>query len=38
MSKLEKSKYKNSIFQLNYMRYEKKSLYKIVYYMKNLQI
>ena len=34
MLKLEKSQYSNSIFQLNYTKYEKKLWYKIVYYIK----
>ena len=34
MLKLEKSQYLNSIFQLNYTKYEKKLRYKIVYYIK----
>ena len=35
MLRLEKSQYQNSIYQLNYTRYEKKLSYKIVFYMKN---
>ena len=34
MLKLEKSQYLNSFFQLNYTRYDKVLLYKIVYYKK----
>ena len=34
MLKLEKSQYQNSIFQLNYTRYENKLSYKIIFYMK----
>ena len=34
MLKLEKSQYLNSIFQLNYMRYEKTLSYEITYYKK----
>ena len=32
MLKHEKSQYLNSIFQLNYMKYDKKLSYQIVYY------
>ena len=34
MLELEKSQYQNSIFQLNYTRYEKKLTYKIIFYIK----
>ena len=34
MLKFEKSQYLNSIFQLNYTRYEKKLTYKIIFYIK----
>ena len=34
MLKIEKSQYQNSIFQLNYTRYKKKLLYKIIFYIK----
>ena len=34
MLKLEKNQYQNSIFQLNYTRYEKKLAYKITFYIK----
>ena len=34
MLKVEKSQYQNSIFQLNYTRYEKKLSYKIIFYIK----
>ena len=34
MLKLEKGQYENSIFQLNCTRYEKKSSYKIIFYIK----
>ena len=34
MFKLETSQYQNSIFQLNYTRYEKKLPYKIIFYIK----
>ena len=35
MLKLEESQYLNSIFQLNYKRYEKTLEYKIVHHKKN---
>ena len=38
MLKLEKSKYLNSIFQLNYMKYEKKVMIQNCLIQKDLQI